>query len=444
MDQESTGAPRPDSAEPPGQATPTTGVNRRTLLAGGLAGGVGALAGFAGGRVSAGGGGSGDSRPDQLTYPFRGEHQQGVTTPAQQQMHLTAFDVTARDRDSLIDLLTAWTRAAENLTSGLPVDAMRVSKSAPPDDTGEAYDLEAAGLTITFGFGRTLFRDAEGRDRFGLGDRLPAPLAEDIPRMAAEKIDAGRSGGDLVVQACAEDPLVALHAVHNLTRIAFGWATVRWTQLGYGRTSSTGAGQVTPRNLFGLKDGTASLRGDQEDLLRDFVWVGEGDDAADWMAGGTYLCARKIRMTMEVWDELPLRDQENSVGRDKVSGAPLSGGDEFTAPDFLKRTTGGSPAIPESSHVALMHPTRNAGVHMLRRGYNYTDGSDELGRLDAGLFFIAFVRDPRRHFTPLLARMQFDLLTEYLQHLTSSVFAIPPGLREGETYVGQRLLTGAV
>ncbi|PAY22929.1 deferrochelatase/peroxidase EfeB [Dietzia natronolimnaea] len=386
---------------------------------------------------------SGAAAAGELTYPFRGDHQQGVTTPAQQQMHLTAFDVTARDRDSVIDLLTAWTRAAENLTAGLPVDSMRVSKSAPPDDTGEAFDLGASGLTITIGFGKTLFRDAQGRDRFGLADRLPAPLAEDIPRMAAEKIDAARSGGDLVVQACAEDPLVALHAIHNLTRIAFGWATVRWTQLGYGRTSSTGAGQVTPRNLFGFKDGTASLRGDQDQLLRDFVWVGQDDDAADWMAGGTYFCARKIRMTMEVWDELPLRDQENAVGRDKISGAPLSGGDESSAPDFTVRSAGGSPAIPEASHVALMHPTRNAGVHMLRRGYNYTDGSDELGRLDAGLFFIAFVRDPRRHFTPLLARMQFDLLTEYLQHLTSSVFAIPPGLRDGQTYLGQHLFEPA-
>ena len=30
---------------------------------------------------------------------------------------------------------------------------------------------------------------------------------------------------------------------------------------------------------------------------------------------------------------------------------------------------------------------------MLRRGYNFTDGTDGLGRLDAGLFFLAFVRD---------------------------------------------------
>ncbi|KAA0919273.1 Dyp-type peroxidase [Dietzia sp. ANT_WB102] len=412
-------------------------LSRRTVLAAGLAGGVGAAAGFAGSRVT--GGADGGHGTQTLMYPFRGEHQQGITTPAQQQMHLTAFDVTTDDRDELIALLTAWSRAAENLTAGLPVGALRVSRSAPPADTGEVHDLDAAGLTVTFGFGRTLFRDDDGTDRFELANRLPAPLAEDIPRMAAEKIDAGRSGGDLVVQACAEDPLVALHAIRNLTRIAFGTATVRWTQLGYGRVSSTGARQTTSRNLFGFKDGTASLRADQEDLLKDFVWVNDDDDAGDWMAGGSYLCARKIRMTMEVWDELSMLEQEKTIGRVKVSGGPLSGGEEFTAADFTARTGSGDLAIPEDSHIALVHPSRNAGVHMLRRGYNYTDGSDELGRLDAGLFFIAFVRDPRRHFTPVLARMQFDRLTEYLQHLTSSVFAIPPGMAEGHTYIGQQL-----
>ena len=424
-----------DQTDPNG--VPATTVKRRTLLAAGLAGGVGVAAGFGGARVASATGAAPDA--PGLTYPFRGEHQQGITTPAQQQMHITAFDVTTDDRDALIALLTEWSRAAENLTAGLPVGALRVSRSAPPADTGEVHDLEAAGLTVTFGFGRTLFRDDDGNDRFGLADQLPAPLAEDIPRMAAEKIDAGRSGGDLVVQACAEDPLVALHAVRNLTRIAFGSATVRWTQLGYGRVSSTGAGQTTARNLFGFKDGTASLRGDEDAMLRDFVWVDDDDPAGAWMAGGTYLCARKIRMTMEVWDELSMLEQEETIGRVKVSGGPLSGGEEFAAVDFAARAGGGDLAIPEDSHVAMVHPSRNAGVHMLRRGYNYTDGSDELGRLDAGLFFIVFVRDPRKHFTPVLERMQFDRLTEYLQHLSSSVFAVPPGMSQGQTYIGQQL-----
>lgn len=438
-------APGADGGTEPGHTGRTgdtgrarSGHSRRAVLVGGFAaaGAVGAVGGFAGGRATAA---EPPADPADLAYPFRGEHQQGITTPAPQQMHMTAFDVTADDRESLIAMLTEWTRAAENMTAGHLVQPMRVSRAAPPDDTGETLDLGPSGLTITFGFGRSLFRDAHDRDRFGLADRLPAPLAERIPRMAKEKLDPDRCDGDLVVQACSENPLVALHAIHNLTRIAFGRATVRWTQLGYGRTSSTGAGQATPRNLFGFKDGTDSLRGDQQQYLDEDVWVAEGDDSADWMTGGTYLCSRKIRMIMEVWDELSLKDQEESIGRDKLAGAPLSGGEEFTPPDFAARSKGGTPLIPEKSHLAMMHPDHNAGVHMLRRGYNYTDGSDELGRLSAGLFFIAFVRDPRKYFTPILQRMQFDALSEYLQHLTSAVFAVPPGLRDGEEYIGQRL-----
>jgi deferrochelatase/peroxidase EfeB len=41
------------------------------------------------------------------------------------------------------------------------------------------------------------------------------------------------------VQACANDPQVAVHAIRNLARIGFGTVAVRWAQLGFGRTSST-------------------------------------------------------------------------------------------------------------------------------------------------------------------------------------------------------------
>ena len=332
-----------DQTDPDG--VPATTMKRRTLLAAGLAGGVGVAAGFGGARVAS----ASDAGPDapELTYPFRGEHQQGITTPAQQQMHITAFDVTTDDRDALIALLTEWSRAAENLTAGLPVGALRVSRSAPPADTGEVHDLEAAGLTVTFGFGRTLFRDDDGNDRFGLADQLPAPLAEDIPRMAAEKIDAGRSGGDLVVQACAEDPLVALHAVRNLTRIAFGTATVRWTQLGYGRVSSTGAEQTTARNLFGFKDGTANIKAEDAGVADAHVWV-SADDGPAWHTGGSYLVARNIRMLIESWDRVRLEEQEQIFGRTKGEGGPLSGGAEFDAPDFAAPPPSGATSRPRA------------------------------------------------------------------------------------------------
>ncbi|WP_447645065.1 Dyp-type peroxidase [Nocardioides zeae] len=91
------------------------------------------------------------------------------------------------------------------------------------------------------------------------------------------------------------------------------------------------------------------------------------------------------------------------------------------------------------SHVAVVHPDRFDGARMLRRGYNFVDGSTDVGGLDAGLFFIAFVRDPRTHFIPIQTAMaRDDRLTEYLRFTSSALFAVPPGVRDGE-FVGQAL-----
>ncbi|PFG28151.1 putative iron-dependent peroxidase [Corynebacterium renale] len=408
-------------------------VNRRQLLLGGA--GLGALAG-----VAAGGFGLGRSQAQAEdvfmgAVDFRGEHQSGIVTPAQQQMIMVAFDMVADRRADLIDLLEKWTLAAERMQAGELVNDPKARDDVPPDDTGEAMDLAPAALTITFGFGATLFNHPEKGDRYGIADKCPEILAAGIPRMAAEKIDPAKSHGDLVVQICAEDPMVVLHAMHQFKRIAFGTASVRWMQLGYGRTSSTSKDQQTPRNLFGFKDGTGSLKGeDPAELLDGHVWIQPGDDQGDWAAGGSYLCFRKIHMMMEVWDELVLNEQETIIGRNKIEGAPLSGGEEFTHPDFSTED------IAEDSHLAVVHPDNNGGAHMLRRGYNYTEGLTDLGRLDAGLFFIAFVRDPQVNFINILSKMAGDQLTEYLQHTATGMFICPPGIREGDTFVGQTLL----
>ena len=132
----------------------------------------------------------------------------------------------------------------------------------------------------------------------------------------------------MCIQACANDPQVAVHAVRNLVRIGFGTTAVRWAQLGFGRTSSTSTQQATPRNLFGFKDGTNNLKAEEPDLLDEHVWVQSGD-GPDWMTGGTYLVARRIRMHIETWDRSSLTEQEAIVGRTKGTGAPLGGTGEF-------------------------------------------------------------------------------------------------------------------
>jgi deferrochelatase/peroxidase EfeB len=364
-------------------------------------------------------------------------------TPAQDRLHFAAFDVVTKSRAQLVALLKAWTEAADRMTRGLPageVGPTEGSLDLPPDDTGEAIGLSSSGLTITFGFGPTLFRDEEGRDRFGLADRQPEVLRT-LPHFPGDALDPARSYGDLCVQACADDPQVAVHAIRNLARIGFstGAVAVRWSQLGFGRTSTTSTSQSTPRNLFGFKDGTANVKAEEPADLSEHVWVGRDDDpSAGWLAGGSYLVARRINMRIEVWDRQPLGDQESFVGRTKDTGAPLSGGTEFSEPDFSMPGSDG-PVIPRDSHVRVVHPDFNAGARMLRRGYNFVDGSDPLGGLDAGLFFIAYVRDPDTHFIPIQNKMaKNDAMMEYLQVTGSALFAVPPGAAEGE-YVGQAL-----
>ncbi len=404
------------------------GLSRRGLLGLAGAGAAGLALGGTGGAAVATAVASDGTSGAASRYPFFGAHQAGITTPAQDRLHFAAFDLagdaTAGD---LRELLSDWTYAASRMTQGLEVSeggAVGGSPLAPPADTGEALGLPPSGLTITFGFGPGLF---DGR--FGLESRRPGALVP-LPRFSGDALDPEQSGGDLCIQACADDPQVAVHAIRNLSRIAFGRATIRWSQLGFGRTSSTSTSQATPRNLFGFKDGTANVKAEETEAVDEHVWVA-GSDGPDWMAGGSYLVARKIRMVIESWDRTRLEEQQRVIGREKGEGAPLSGGTEFTEPDFDKPDDDGSPRIAEDAHVRLAHPDSNGGARMLRRGYNFVDGNDELGRLDAGLFFLSFQRDPGQFVTVQRSLGGHDALNEYIKHVGSAVFAIPPGASEG-------------
>ncbi|OYV36136.1 MAG: deferrochelatase/peroxidase EfeB [Rhodospirillales bacterium 20-64-7] len=375
--------------------------------------------------------------------PFYGAHQAGITTPMQSALYFAAFDVTTSDRAALIKLLQAWTAASARLTSGLPAEPAAADPQAVPGDSGEAAGLDPARLTLTFGFGPELFTLA-GRDRFDLAARRPAALV-DLPRFAGDELIAGQSDGALCIQACANDAQVAFHAVRQLARIGDGTVALKWVQTGFSTAPVT---KGTPRNLMGFKDGTMNPTTQQAGPV---VWAGA--EGPGWMAGGSYMVARKIRIALEHWDRMRLAFQEQTFGRHKASGAPLGGKTEFEAPNFAATDADGNPVIPDNAHIRLAAPTNNGGAAILRRSYSYNDGASFIAErwppwhqgieYDSGLFFQAYQKDPRDGFIKLFDRMsKIDALNQFTTHVGSAIFACPPGVLPGR-YIGHQLFEAA-
>ena len=416
-----------------------TGLSRRRLFqgagAGAIAGVAGGLAGgFAGGRASASDGGEGTAvGADTVDLTGRhefytGARQVGVETPQQRHCVMMTFDLTASTQQEFQVLLARWSAGIATMMAGRPVGAVQPMRAdGVADDTGEAYDLEPASLTVTLGLGPGVFDE-----RFGLASKRPK-LLRPLPSLPSDQLKPALTGGDLCLQACADDPQVAYHAIRDLARMARGVANTRWTVLGFGRASA-GRGQSTPRNLMGFKDGTRNVKSRSD--VEEYVWLEDGDDV-DWMRHGTYQVVRKIEMDIEIWDSATISTQQRVFGRTKEQGAPLSGGTEFSTPDF---TATGAHAIDATAHVALAAHENNGGVRILRRGYNFTDGINDVGQLDAGLLFIAFMKDPDQ-FVKLQTKLgSSDQLNEYISHIGSGLFAVPPAPAKGH-YIGEKLFT---
>jgi deferrochelatase/peroxidase EfeB len=400
--------------------------SRRTILS--SAGGLLTLAASAPGAGAA-------ERPGVVS--FLGPHQAGIATAQQSHTYFMAFDLIAAKRDEVADLLRAWTEMAARLTAGQTARPMGADLAAPGADSADALGLDPAQLTMTFGFGAGLFTK-EGVDRYGLAARRPEALI-DLPRFNGDQLVPAASGGDLSVQACANDPQVAFHAVRQLATRAYGVADVRWAQSGFLSKPANGG---TPRNLMGFIDGTQ-----RPTDLRKIVWA--GDEAPAWMRGGTYLVTRRIRMALEHWDRTNVSFQEQTMGRHKYSGAPL-GLKAETDPLRLERNDkDGNPIIPENAHVRLANAATNDGAQILRRGYSYNDGVNFTAErwppwrqgmeYDSGLFFLCYQRDPRTGFARIFANMaKFDMLNQFVTHVGGGLFACPPGARPGE-FIGQSL-----
>ncbi|UED85239.1 iron uptake transporter deferrochelatase/peroxidase subunit [Streptomyces profundus] len=401
---------------------------RRLLGTAGAAGAAGLVAGTAGGAIGHAAAtepsGPALSTVGSTAVPFHGARQPGITTRAQSRGHLVAFDLAPdAGRGGAAGLLRRWSALAAELMAG----------ELPDASTGVAADAGPSSLTCTFGFGHSFF------DATGLEAQRPAAL-DPLPTFSNDELDPARSDGDLWVGIGADDPLVAFHALRQLQRAAEGTATVRWQMAGFNRGLGASAREVTTRNLMGQIDGTNNP--DPEDAEADrHLFVPDTGEPA-WMARGSYVVVRRIRMLLDDWETRPADERERVLGRRTSDGAPLTGGEEGTPVDLAATGPDGSPVIAANAHVRVSAPETNGGATMLRRPFSYHDGTREDGAPDAGLLFVCWQADPARSFVTVQRKLdRGDALGAFIRHEASGLFAVPGGAAEGE-YVGQHLLEG--
>ncbi|MFW6034285.1 MAG: Dyp-type peroxidase [bacterium] len=400
-----------------------TRLTRRGLLAGGAAALAGA--GAAGGAFAVGDDGPGprpltDGGVGQRTVPFHGVHQAGVETPAQAFATFVGFDVRPGvEREALTRWMKLWTGDAERLTAGHPALA----------DTDPELAQAPASLTITIGVGRG-FLEAAGREELA-----PAWLRP-LPAFSVDALDERWSGGDVVVQVCADDQVAVSHAVRMLSKDARAFATVRWVQQGFLHAPGAVPRGQTPRNLMGQLDGTANPPPGSDEFSR-VVWI---DDAPSWLRHGTSLVLRRIRIEAEQWDKSNRQGKEETVGRRLDDGAPLTGDTEHDEPDFDAANEIGLPVIPPWSHIRRARPD-DARQRIMRRPYNYDDGPGQDGRPNVGLLFASYQADVDAQFVPIQRRLdELDMLNDYTTPVGSAVVAVLPGVAEGGWF-GEALLS---
>lgn len=343
---------------------------------------------------------------------FYGEHQAGITTPMQKNIYFVVLDLHSTDKEEVIQMFKDWTDYSSKLVDGELVKKDGSNALLPPSDTGETVGLNPYRLTLTFGV------SADFLKKMGLEKKRPKEF-RDLPPFPKEQLQEKYTGGDIVIQACADDEQVAFHAVRNLVRKARNTVTMKWSQSGF---AAIGDRMSTPRNLFGFKDGTANVTKEKD--FDKVIWT----DSDDWMKGGTYMAVRRIQMFLETWDRTNLQEQENTFGRYKESGAPFGKEDEFDEVDL--------DLLPVDSHVRL---AKEVNKPIYRRSYSYSDGIvDKTGQFDTGLLFLAFQKNPDSFVKVQTNLGAQDKMNEYVTHIGSGLFACFAGVKKGE-YLGQKL-----
>jgi deferrochelatase/peroxidase EfeB len=396
-------------------------TDRRTFLRRSAALGAAGLAGGAAGAAAAEPAAA-PVRPPRTRVPFDGDHQPGVLAAPGEQATLLALDAIAADRGELLAGLQQLSAQARALCEGYTFGVRE--RSEPPPDSGTlGTTITPDALTVTIGFGASLF---DGR--YGLASQRPSGLTR-MPSFADDDLDPLRTHGDVLLVVDADRRDTVVHAVRELLRPVRGAFAVRWILDGFVSSDRGPTPASARRNLFGFRDGTANPAPGAERDQR--VWDENG---------GTFLVVRTIRMHTEFWDRVGLLEQENMIGRTRDGGAPLGGDDELQDPRYDLDPKGAR--IPLDAHIRLANPRtpETAAQRILRRSFNYTRGIDAAGQLDQGLIFMAYNTSIQKQFEVVQRRLAGEPLTDYVTPVGGGYFYVPRGTRGATDWVGSALL----
>ncbi|MGO1672488.1 MAG: Dyp-type peroxidase [Canibacter sp.] len=349
------------------------------------------------------------------TIPCHGTHQAGIATAVTPYGRYLAFTLRdGVDRDAIRRMLRVVTQDIEALTRGV----------SPIADTEPELAHVPARLTVTVGFGRELVQRV-------------APMAipewlQPVRAFPRDQLDAGFSGGDLLLAIAADDQVTIAHASRMLAKTMRGFAQLAWRQDGFRRARASAPDGQTMRNLMGQVDGTTNPSPKDPDFP-DLVWLGQD---AGWMEHGTVQVFRRIRMEMDSWDQVDRVAREGAIGRDLAVGAPLTGRLEHEEPDWSATDGLGFPIIADYAHIRRAK-SEDPNERIYRRVMNYDEDDEQ------GLLFICYQKDPRTQFEPIQARLDtLDLMNQWITHIGSAVFAISPGWEPGEMIGGSLFQVG--
>jgi deferrochelatase/peroxidase EfeB len=375
----------------------------------------------------------------------------------QSNLALIRANVFARDAKELQVLLRLLSRYAyESMEKKPSRSHMR------PLDLGNLP--ESYRVTVTIGFGSTLFIDRMGYDRYGLSFRKPKYL-KIVPSFPGDEYNPADSVTDLIISVASDHPYVNV-------------ATSRYIAEYINKTFCDETGEPRTRTVFKVVDIQQGFnRPDQREFLRfndgidnvrvgidleKLVFVDENCGEAAWCIGGSYMVYRKIREMMPVWEAFSVKEQEQSIGRERDSGKPLSrqseGIDNLTPVYPNPRDAADGPL---NAHIRKVQPRRPTpdlfGVNdldrrFLRRGYPFFDGVDEDGKAVNGLHFVGYMKSIQQQFEHVTNMWQMNpdfpqkdtgidalFAKGVLKTIDGGYYFCPPAPADKEDFIGSGL-----